>query len=60
MLVLDEASMHKIPEIKKSLKFSETKVKMIWGGLTLYLQPPYVSINKTFKDGIKKSTMNID
>ena len=54
MLVLDEASVHKIPEIKKSLELSETKVMMIPGGLTRYLQPLDVSINKPFKDGIRK------
>ena len=31
MLVLDEASVHKIPEIKKSLELSEIKVMMILG-----------------------------
>ena len=34
ILVLDEASVHKIPEIKKSLELSETKVMMIAGVLT--------------------------
>ena len=54
MLVLDEVSMHKIPEIKKSLELSETKVVMISGGLTWYLQSLDFSINKPFKDGIIK------
>ena len=54
MLVLDEASVHKIPEIKKSLELSETKVMMIPGGRTWYLLPIDVSINKPFKDGIRK------
>ena len=54
MLILDEASVHKIPEIKKSLELTETKVMMIPGRLTRYLQPLDVSINKPFKDGIIK------
>ena len=54
MLVLDEASVHRIPEIKKSLELSETKVMMIPGGLARYLQSLDVSINKPFKDRIRK------
>ena len=49
MLVMDDSSMHKIPEIKRSVELSETKVTMIPGGLTRYLQPLDVSINKSFK-----------
>ena len=54
MLELDEASVHRILEIKKTLELSETKVMMIPEGQTRYLQPLDVSIKKTFKDGIKK------
>ena len=54
MLVMDDASMHKIPEIKRSVELSETKVMMIPGGLTRYLQPLDVSINKLFKEEIRR------
>ena len=54
MFELDEASMHKISEIKKSFEFSEAKVTMIPGVLTGHLQPLDVLINKPFTDGIKK------
>ena len=54
MLELDEASMHKIFEIKKSFGFSEAKVMMIPGVLTGYLQPLDVWVNKPFKDRIRK------
>ena len=34
MLVIDYASMHKIPEINRSVELSETKMMMVPGGLT--------------------------
>ena len=46
--------MHKTPGIRKSIELSETKVMMIPDGLTRYLQPLDVSINKPFKDGIRR------
>ena len=54
MLVLDEASVHRILQIKKSLELCDTKVMMILGGLTRYLKPFDASIKKPFKDGIRK------
>ena len=54
MLVMDEASMHKIPEIKRSVELSETKVMMIPGGLTKYIQPLDVAISKPFKEEIRR------
>ena len=54
MLVLDEASVHRILQIKKSLELSDTKVMMIPEGLTRYLKPLDASIKKLFKDGIRK------
>ena len=54
MLVMDDASMHKTPEIKRSVELSETKVMMIPRGLTRYLQPLDVSINKPFKEEIRR------
>ena len=54
MLVIDDASMHKIPEIKRSVELSETKVMMIQGALTRYFQPLDVSTNKPFKEEIRR------
>ena len=54
MLVMVDASMHKIPEIKRSVELSETKVMMIPGGLTRYLQHLDVPINKPFKEEIRR------
>ena len=54
ILVMDDASMHKIPEIKRSVELSESKVMMIPGGLTKYLQPLDVSINKPFKEETRR------
>ena len=56
---MDDASMHKIPEIKRSVELSETKVMIIPRGLTRYLQPLDVSINKPFKKKPEESTMSI-
>ena len=53
MLIMDGASMHKTPEIKRSVELSETKV-MIPGGFTRYLQPLDVSIIKPFKKEIRR------
>ena len=54
MVVMDDASMHKMPEIKRSVELSETKVMMIPRGLTRYLQSLDVSINKPSKEEIRK------
>ena len=54
MLVMDDASMHKIDIVKDKIKECNTKISMIPGGLTRYLQPLDVSINKPFKDELKK------
>ena len=54
MLVMDDALMHKIDIVKDKIKECKTKISMIPGGLTRYLQPLDVSINKPFKDELKK------
>ena len=54
MLVMDDASMHKLDVIKKKINDWETSISMIPGGLTRYLQPLDVSINKSFKDELRK------
>ena len=54
ILVMDDASMHKIPEIKRNVELSKTKMTIIPGGLTRYLQPRDVLINKPFKEEIRR------
>ena len=54
MLVMDDASMHKLDVIKKKINDWETSISMIPGGLTRYLQPLNVFINKPFKDELRK------
>ena len=51
---VDDASMHKIENIQQKIKDCGTKISMISGGLTMYLQPLDVSINKSFKDELRK------
>ena len=52
--VMDDASMHKIDIVKDKIKECKTKISIIPGGLTRYLQPLDLSINKPFKDELKK------
>ena len=59
MFVMDDASMHKIPEIKRSVELSETKVMMIPVGLSRYLQLLDASINNHSKKKSEESTMSI-
>ena len=54
MLVMDDASMHKLDVIKKKKNDWEATISMIPGGLTRYLQPLNASINKPFKDELRK------
>ena len=44
MLVTNDPSMHKIDIVKYKIKECKTKISMISGGLTRYLQPLDVSI----------------
>ena len=54
MLVMDDASMHKLENVRQKIKDCHTEVSMIPAGLTRYLQPLDVSINKPFKDELRK------
>ena len=54
MLVMDYASMQKIHIVKDKAKECKIKISMIPGGLARYLQSLNVSINKPFKDELKK------
>ena len=49
MIVMNDASMYKIPEINRSVELNNTKMMMISGSLTRYLQPLDIPI-KTFKE----------
>ena len=47
---MDDESIHKMLEIKRSVELSKIKVMMIPGGLTRYLQPLDVSIKIPLKE----------
>ena len=59
VLVMDDASIYKIDILKNKIKEYKTKISMITGELTRYLQPLYASISKPFKDELKKRNTNI-
>ena len=52
MLVLDAFSCHKTDDTKALLRWTNTDLVIIPGGITLLLQPLDVSINTPFKDGL--------
>ena len=49
MLVMDSMRAHIIPEVKDSIRSTNTIVGIIPGGLTKLLQPLDIAVNKTFK-----------
>lgn len=49
LLILDKASIHKIPSDNKNIEQYDTEIKFIPFGMTLILQPLEVVINKSFK-----------
>ena len=53
---MDDASVHKIDIVKDKIKECKTKISMIPGGLARYFQTFDASINKPFKDELKKYT----
>ena len=54
MLEEDDTSMHKIDFLKDKIKECKTKICMILGGFTRYLQPQDVSISNRLKDKLNK------
>ena len=54
VLVMSDASKHKIDIVKDTIEEFKTKKSIIPGGYTRYLQPLDVFINKPFKDELKK------
>ena len=57
LLVYDAFEAHVTDTVKASLKRENTDIAVIPGGLTSILQPLDVSLNKPFKDGVKKKWM---
>ena len=56
MVVMDDASMHKIAESNRSVELNRAKDMMIPGGITRYLKLLDVLTDKPFKE---LNTMNI-
>jgi hypothetical protein len=54
LLIMDKASMHKMPSVIKNIELNDTEFKFIPSGMTRILQPLDVAINKAFKDLIRK------
>ena len=54
MLVMDDVSTHKIDIVKNKINECKTKIRMISGELTRYLQHLDVSFSKLFKNELKK------
>ena len=54
LLVWDNFSAHLTHDVSDAVKATNTDVAVIPGGLTGILQPLDVSINKPFKDGLRK------
>ena len=57
MLVYDAFEAHVTDTVKAAFKQETTDFAVIWGGLTSILQPLDVSLNKPFKDGVRKRWM---
>ena len=54
LLILDSLGSHKTPGVKELFKEMKSKLVVVPGGLTCKLQPLDRSINKPFKDALKK------
>ena len=59
ILAMIDALMHKIDIVKDKVNDCKTKISMIPGGLSRYLHPLDASINKPFKDELKKRYIEI-
>ena len=59
MLVMDDASVHKIPDIKRGVELSKTKVMMIPGGLTNIFNLSMCQSTNHLKKKSEESTMSI-
>ena len=57
LLVFDSLEAHVTDTVKASFKCENTALAVIPGGLTSLLQPLDVSLNKPFKDGVRKKWM---
>ena len=57
LLVYDSLEAHVTDTVKASFKRKNTELAVIPGGLTSLLQPFDVSLNKLFKDGVRKQWM---
>ena len=57
LLVYDSFEAHVTDTVKASFKRKDTELAVIPGGLTSLLQPLDVSLNKPFKDGVRKQWM---
>ena len=53
LLIMDSAPAHIIEEIKNLYLSNNKRLLFIPSGLTIVLQPLYVTINKLFKKGIR-------
>jgi len=57
LLVFDSFEAHVTDRVKRALECENTNLAVIPGGLTSILQPFDVSLNKPFKDGVRKRWM---
>ena len=57
LLVYDAFEAHVTEPVKAAFKRENTDLAVIPGGLTSLLQPLYVSLNKSFKDRVRKKWM---
>ena len=57
MLIYDSFEAHVTDTVKASFKRKHTDLAVTLGGLTSLLQPFDASLNKPFKDGVRKEWM---
>ena len=60
MLVLDAFKGHLTDSVKNQLRKMKTELVVIPGGMTSVLQTMGVSINKLFKDRLRKAIYELD